>query len=143
MDDNSLPTPAGRSARFAEMASRTERYGLLQDADGYGQASSPCGDMIEFSLRLRGELLQLVTFQVRGCSAMVACGNAVSTLAEGATFDLAWQVGAADIDRLLDSLDPAQYHCAELATAAFLQALADCRRLKREPWKKPYRRHPS
>ena len=71
---------------------------------------------------------------------MVACGNAVSTLAEGTAIDSASQLDASRISSFLESLGDEQYHCAELAMAALLQALADCRRLKREPWKKAYLR---
>jgi nitrogen fixation NifU-like protein len=140
MSDNSPLTFSDHSRRFQEMVSRTDRYGAQEKADGYGQACSACGDMIEFYLQLRAERLQLVTFQVRGCVHMVACGNTVSILSEGRTCKDAWQISAADISGYLQTLAREQYHCAELAVSAFLAALADCQRLRREPWKKMYRR---
>jgi nitrogen fixation protein NifU and related proteins len=140
MSDNSPLTFSDHSRRFQEMVSRTDRYGAQEKADGYGQACSACGDMIEFYLQLRAERLQLVTFQVRGCVHMVACGNTVSILSEGRTCEDAWQISAADISGYLQTLAREQYHCAELAVSAFLAALADCQRLRREPWKKMYRR---
>jgi nitrogen fixation protein NifU and related proteins len=140
MSDDSPRTFSDHSRRFQEMVSRTDRYGAQEKADGYGQACSACGDMIEFYLRLRAERLQLVTFQVRGCVHMVACGNSVSILSEGRSCEEAWQISAADISGYLQTLAREQYHCAELAVSAFLAALADCQRLRREPWKKMYRR---
>jgi nitrogen fixation protein NifU and related proteins len=140
MSDDKPPTFSEHSRRFQEMLSRTDRYGAQKKADGYGQACSTCGDMIEFFLRLRAERLQLVTFQVRGCIHMVACGNTVSILSEGRNCEDAWQINAADVASYLQTLAREQYHCAELAVSAFLAALADCQRLRREPWKKMYRR---
>ena len=122
------------------MVLRTDRYGAMEKADGHGQAKSACGDMIEFFLRRHKEQLQLVTFQVRGCTHMVACGNAVSHLVEGKSLADAWNLTAADIAQYLQTLAREQYHCAELAASALFAALADCQRLDREKWKKMYRR---
>lgn len=140
MSDDNPRTFSEHSRRFQEMVLRTDRNGAQDKADGYGQACSDCGDMIEFFLRLRENRLQLVTFHVRGCVNMVACGNTVSILGEGRSCEDAWRINAADVALYLQTLASAQYHCAELAVNAFRAALADCQRLRREPWKKMYRR---
>lgn len=140
MSDSSPPTFSEHSNRFQEMAARTDRYGAMEKADGHGQASSLCGDKIEFFLRLGAGRLQLVTFQVRGCIHMVACGNSVSHLVEGRTVAEAWQLKASDIIDYLQTLAEEQHHCADLAASALFAALTDCQRLAREPWKKLYRR---
>jgi len=140
MSDSSPPTFSEHSPRFQEMAARADRYGAMEKADGHGQASSACGDKIEFFLRLRGERLQLVTVQVRGCIHMVACGNTVTQLVEGRTVAEAWQLKASDIVDYLETLAKEQQHCAELAANALFSALVDCQRLNREQWKKMYRR---
>lgn len=140
MSDDSPPTFPQHSPQFQEMAARTDRYGAMERADGHGQASSLCGDKIEFFLRLRGEQLQLVTFQVLGCIHMVVCGNTVTHLVEGKTIAEAWQLKARDIIDYLQTLAEEQHHCADLAASALFAALIDCQRLEREQWKKMYRR---
>lgn len=140
ISDTSVPTFAEHSPRYQEMVARTDRYGALEQADGHGQASSHCGDKIDFYLRLRGEQVQLITFQVRGCLHMVACGNTVVSLVEGKTLAEAWQLQARDIIDFLQTLAEEQHHCADLAVRALFAALADGQRLARESWKKRYRR---
>ena len=39
-----------------------------------------------------------------------------------------------------ETLSEENYHCAELAVGAFYMALANCRELQRNSWKKPYQR---
>jgi nitrogen fixation protein NifU and related proteins len=126
------------SPHFQEMVSRIERYGTIDKPDGYGKRTSACGDIIEFFLAVRNDRLQMITFKVGGCANTVACTNTVSLLMEGQTLADAWQLTQEQVIDYLETLAPDQYHCAELAVGAFFNALADCNRRRKEPWKKPY-----
>jgi nitrogen fixation NifU-like protein len=128
------------SPHFQEMISRIDRYGIIDNPDGYGKRTSACGDIIEFFLTVRNERLQMITFKVGGCANTVACGNTVSLLMEGQRLAEAWQLTSEKVINYLETLAPDQYHCAELAVGAFFNALADCNRRQKESWKKPYLR---
>lgn len=123
---------------FKEMASRSDRYGILENPDGYGKRTGDCGDTIEMYLSIRGGMIQMVTFQVNGCHNTVACGNAVTVLMEGRTITDAWQLTPENVATYLQTLPPDHFHCAELAVGAFYNALADINRREKEPWKTPY-----
>lgn len=126
------------SPRFQEMVSRVERYGALENPDGYGKRVGDCGDTIEMYLSVRGGQIQMVTFQVQGCANTVACGNTVSVLMEGRSLTDAWRLNPDNVVAYLESLPPDHFHCAELAVGAFYKALADFNRKEKEAWKKVY-----
>ncbi len=126
------------SETFTRMVSRADRYGILENPDGYGKRTGDCGDTIEMFLSVRGNQVQMVTFQVDGCSNTVACGNTVSILMEGRTVEDCWQLTPDNVIDYLETLPPDHYHCAELAVGAFYKALTDYNRLQNESWKKNY-----
>ena len=113
------------SAKFQKMASRTDRYGILENPDGYGKRTGDCSDTIEIYFFVLEDQIQMLTFQVDGCASTVACGNAVSLLIEGRTINDSWQLTPEDIIEYLENLPPDHYHCAELAVGAFYRALTN------------------
>lgn len=125
---------------FARMATRTERYGMLEKPDGYGERTGGCGDTIEIYLSLRGAQISMVTFQVQGCTNTVACANTVSYLMEGRSLSDAWELTPDNVASYLKTLPKDHYHCAELAVGAFYNALSDASRRSGENWKNAYPR---
>jgi nitrogen fixation NifU-like protein len=69
-----------------------------------------------------------------------ACANTVGELAEGRIVDDAWDITPDDVIAFLETLPPANVHCAELAVGALYLALANYNELKRQSWKKPYQK---
>lgn len=127
------------SLRFLEMAFRTDREGTPPQSDGHGKKTGDCGDSVEIFLTLRGDRIEAVNYLLDGCMHTNAGVNAVACLAEGKTLESAWEIS---VDRVIDflrSLPEDHHHCAELALGTFYLALADCRKLRRTPWKKVYR----
>ncbi len=132
------PVQSSHSENFRKMVSRADRYGILEQPDGYGKRTGDCGDTIEIYFYVLGNRIQMLTFQVDGCSNTVACGNAVSFLIEGRTVSDSWQLTPEDVIEYLETLPPDHYHCAELAVGAFYKALTNYTRRQNEPWKKAY-----
>lgn len=128
----------GYSDRFVQMASNTERYGVLEKPDGYGSRTGDCGDQVEFYLSVRGGQVRMLTFQISGCLNTFACANTVSYLVEGRTITDCWQISPEDVMGFLESLPPDHHHCAELVVGAFYLALNDYNRNLREPWRRDY-----
>ena len=120
------------------MATRVERYGILEKPDGYGKRTGDCGDTIEMYLSIRGGQIKMITFQVQGCTNTVACGNTVSYLMEGRSLAEAWQLTPENVADYLETLPPDHFHCAELAVGAFYNALTNINKREKEPWKDAY-----
>jgi nitrogen fixation protein NifU and related proteins len=126
------------STTFLEMAFATDRMEPLKSPDGEGRHTGDCGDTVSMSLKLRGEAIAQVAFQVQGCLNTVASANAVATLVEGRPIAEAWEMTPERVIEFLETLPRGHHHCAELAVGALYRALADLRGKQREPWRKLY-----
>ncbi len=138
METTTHPSLRDHSKNFQAMVSRAERYGELENPDGYGKRTGDCGDTIEIYLSIQAGQIRMVTFRVDGCSNTVACGNTVSFLMEGRTLSDGWRLTPENVAEYLQTLPPDHFHCAELAVGAFYKALTDYNNRQREPWKNNY-----
>lgn len=138
MDSNENHSFQNHSARYLEMALRTDKRGIAGKADGYGKRTGQCGDTIEFFLTIRKDLIQSISFDADGCLNTLACANTVIHLAEGKPVEEAWEITAENIISFLETLPAEENHCADLAIGAFYLALTNYQELKRAPWKKLY-----
>jgi nitrogen fixation NifU-like protein len=115
--------------------------GLLQGPDGYARLQGTCGDTMEMSVRVDGDLVVGCGFQTDGCGTTVVCGSAATWLATNRTLiEALGAVSSRGILELLGGLPEADVHCAELAAETLRRALADFLSHRNEPWKKGYRK---
>lgn len=115
--------------------------GLLDDPDGYARVTGTCGDTMEMTVRLDGDLVTACGFQTDGCGSTTVCGSAATWLATNRTFvEALGAVNARAILELLGGLPETDAHCAELAAETLRRALADHLANRRSPWKKSYRK---
>lgn len=113
------------STVFTKMVQRTERYGKMDNADGYGSRTGECGDTVEMFLSVDCGRLRRVTFQINGCGHTMACANTVSWLMEGRSLSEAWDITPKNVSDFLETLPSDHFHCAELAVGAFYKALTE------------------
>lgn len=114
--------------------------GELRGADGIGRASIECGDSMQICLRVsQGRILE-ARFMADGCGPVIACGSMATELAKGRTIGEAVALNEGDIIAGLGGLPDGEAHCATLAASTLRQALLDYLALRREPWKRAYRR---
>ena len=128
------------SERFVEMASKSDRLGIIDKADGRAQQTGQCGDTVELFLAVRAGQIRRVTYQISGCLNTVACVNTLAYLVEGRTVADSWEITPENIITFLESLPADHHHCAELVVGTFYKALNDYNLLLREPWRKDYDR---
>ena len=128
------------SKKFITMVRRLDRYGALEQPDGYGSKKGICGDTVEFFLSVHDGIIQMATFELDGCFHTMACANAVTLIAEGSDVADSWEITPESIIDYLETLPEDHYHCAELVIGAFYLALANYHELQRQPWKKSYSR---
>jgi nitrogen fixation NifU-like protein len=73
-----------------------------------------CGDILRLSALIDGNFVLTVAYKVRGCTASIAAGSALTTLIEGKSLTEASLLTAADIESAVGGLPPASQHAAIL-----------------------------
>jgi nitrogen fixation protein NifU and related proteins len=99
--------------------------GYLLNADGRAVGSGSCGDSIEISIRMRGEIITEIGHCPKGCAFTVACASAVCALALGRTRGQALQLQPEDVEHELGGLPEDHRHCARLAVNTLGEAIGD------------------
>ena len=115
--------------------------GELEDADGFAKVSGPCGDSMEIWLKVKDGIIAQVTFLTDGCGTSLASGSMTTELAKGRTLAEARKIAQRDVLDALGGLPKESEHCALLAANTLKEAIKDYLAMKREPWKKDYRKH--
>ncbi|MFC1888985.1 iron-sulfur cluster assembly scaffold protein [Thermodesulfobacteriota bacterium] len=120
-------------------AMNPRNVGVMSDADGYGSTLGACGDDMEIWLRVVKDRIVETKFWTNGCATTIASGSAVSELAKGRDLSGAGAIGQQEVLDALGGLPVDNEHCALLAANALKEAILDCLKNRREPWKKIYR----
>ena len=93
--------------------------------DGYGRKTRECGDTIEFFLNRNGDMLETISYDLKGCLFSHACANTIISLALHKSMKQAQLIKAEDIIGFLKTLPVEEEHCASHALSAFQAALED------------------
>ena len=115
--------------------------GDMEDADGFAKATGSCGDTMEIWLRVNNGAIAGATFMTDGCGTSIASGSMVTELAKGRTITEARGISQKDILNALGGLPEESEHCALLAANTLKAAIRDYLAMKKEPWKRAYRKH--
>ncbi|MCR4440853.1 MAG: iron-sulfur cluster assembly scaffold protein [Peptococcaceae bacterium] len=100
--------------------------GEMDDPDGVGTMGDPsCGDYIKVFLRVKEDRIVDIKFKIAGCPAAVACGSAMTELANGKTIDEACEITDEDILHYLGGLPETKAHCSNLGAGALQRAILD------------------
>jgi nitrogen fixation NifU-like protein len=114
------------SEKVIEHFTNPRNVGVVQDADGVGKVGNPvCGDMMEMSVSIDGDVITDVKFRTFGCGAAIATSSIATELIKGKTIDQALQLTNRAIAEALGGLPPVKMHCSVLAADALKMALAD------------------
>lgn len=73
-----------------------------------------CGDILRLSVRFAGERVAEARYKVRGCTASIAAGSALTELLSGKSRDEMAALTSADIERAVGGLAPESKHAAVL-----------------------------
>ncbi len=111
----------------------------MDNADGFGRVTGPCGDTMEIWLRVEGSVIVMATFGTDGCVPTVASGSQLTELVRGKTIPQALGISQQDVIDALGGLPEAHEHCAILAVNTLREAIRDYLTFKKEPWKRAYR----
>jgi len=129
---------------FSEAAiehSMTPRnLGELEDADGFARVTGPCGDTMNIWLKVKDSAISDTGFMTDGCGTSIASGSMVTELSKGKNIAEAYKISQKDVLDALGGLPEESEHCALLAANTLKAAIRDYTAMKREPWKRAYRK---
>jgi len=115
--------------------------GEIQNADGFGRVTGPCGDTMEIWLKIKNGTVAEANFLTDGCGTTIVSGSIVTELVKGKTIPQALKINQEDVLDALGGLPEDSVHCALLAANTLREALKNCLDFKKEPWKRAYQRH--
>ena len=115
--------------------------GELDDPQGYGKVTGPCGDTLQIYLRIENDRITDARFLTDGCATTIAAGCMACELVIGNTFQEAFKTTQEVILKELGGLPEESIHCALLASNTLKTALTDYLTSKNEPWKRLYKKH--
>ena len=132
MEDTGFPIQGQLSPLASERFIRPRNYGPLEQCDGHARITGPCGDTMDFWLRVRDGRIARVSFTTDGCGPSRAAGSMATELTMGKPLTEAAQIGQADILAALGGLPRDWEHCALLAANTLKSAIADLGKRRRE-----------
>jgi nitrogen fixation NifU-like protein len=98
--------------------------GKLENADGYGRMTGPCGDTMEMFICVDHSTITRCVFFTDGCGTTIACGSIVTELARGKSIDEAKAITQEVILKTCGGLPEEDEHCALLASNTLMEAIA-------------------
>ena len=129
------------SETVIDHAMNPRNVGDMGNADGFGKVTGPCGDTMEIWLKVGDGIVAEATFLTDGCGTSIASGSMVTELVRGKSIPEAQKVTQQDVLNALGGLPEDSLHCALLVANTLKEAIKDYLVLKKEPWKKAYRKH--
>lgn len=100
--------------------------GKINRADGIGLAGDPaCGDYVKVYIKIEGELLVDIKYEVHGCPAAIATTSAFSELVKGRLLEEAELIDTREVMEALGGLPGEKVHCSCMVVDAFHSAVLD------------------
>jgi nitrogen fixation NifU-like protein len=114
--------------------------GDIENADGSARVTGPCGDTMQMWLKVKNGTISDASFMTDGCGTTMATGSMVTEMAMGKSISRAQKISQQDVLTALGGLPQESEHCALLAADTLKEAVRDYLAMKKEPWKRAYKR---
>lgn len=115
--------------------------GAMQGADGFARVTGTCGDTMEIWIKVVNDIVRQATFNTDGCGPSITSGSMVTELARGKSIAETQKTAPSDVLDALGGLPQESEHCALLAINTLKAATREYLAMKREPWKRAYRKY--
>ena len=113
------------SEAFLDHFKNPRNVGELDPPASTVELSNPaCGDILRLSARFNDDRVAEVRYKVRGCTASIASGSALTERMKGKTRAELSAITAADIEAAVGGLIPESKHAAVLCVDAVKQLLS-------------------
>ncbi|OGC41844.1 hypothetical protein A2Y85_03310 [candidate division WOR-3 bacterium RBG_13_43_14] len=113
-------------------------WGIMNDADGYAKITGPCGDTMEFSIKIKNDRITHCTFDTDGCGTTIACASIAAEMTIGKNINEARKINQAALLQYCGGLPDENKHCALLASNTLQKTIDNCLANKQEPWRRLY-----
>jgi nitrogen fixation protein NifU and related proteins len=101
--------------------------GELPGANAVARVENPaCGDVLELSLRVDGQVIGEARFRAQGCVATIACASRLTEMLHGLSLSDALLISRESLVESLGGLPKASHHAAQLSLDALRSALSAC-----------------
>lgn len=100
-------------------------FGKMDNPDGYGKLTGPCGDTIQIFIRVNDAKITDARFITDGCGPSIAAGGMAAELAKGKDLQEARHISQEVILNALDGLPEESAHCTLLASLTLNEAIKD------------------
>jgi len=94
-----------------------------EDISTWHAYEGPCGDTMQFFLKITDNIIKKANFITDGCGATVAAGSQMTLLIKGKSLEFAEKITPEDLDKALKGLPEDHKHCAELAVRTLSRAI--------------------
>ena len=113
------------SETVVELGMNPINLGEIEDTNGFGRITGPCGDTMSIWLKIEEDCIVDAGFTTDGCTTSLASASMATILAKGANIEDARNVSQQDILDALDGLPEENRHCALLASNTLKAAIED------------------
>jgi len=113
------------SETVIDHAMNPRNLGIIQDNNGSASVTGPCGDTMEFWLKVKGNTITDIHFMTDGCGSSIASGSMVTEMAKGKSIDEAVKINQQDVLNALGGLPEESLHCAVLVADTLKAAIRD------------------
>jgi len=112
------------SQKVKEHFMNPRNVGEIEDADGIGEVGNPaCGDIMNFYIKVKDNVLTDVKFKTFGCGAAIAVSSMISEMAKNKTIEEALKITNKDVAESLEGLPQNKLHCSNLGADALRAAI--------------------
>jgi nitrogen fixation NifU-like protein len=113
------------SERLLDHFQNPRNTGQMENPDVLVTQENPvCGDVLELSIRSDHDQIAQIRFRAKGCVPAVACGSAITELAQGKMLAEITNLTRESLIEYVGGLPAASSHAAQLAIDALHQAIA-------------------
>lgn len=114
---------SGYSDKAIEYYITKLNVGEIKNPCTYFEYTGPCGDTMEFYLKIESGLIKDAKFQAIGCAGSYASGSALAEMIKGKKVDEVINISVEDIIKYLQGLPDQKVHCALLAKRTLEKAI--------------------
>lgn len=101
-----------------------KNFGALGDANANARITGPCGDTMEFWLKIENNQISAASFTTDGCENSILCGSVAGYMVQNKPIDVAYALTKNDVLMKIGYELPEEFkHCAVLSVNAIKQAI--------------------
>jgi len=109
---------AGYSDKAIQYYMEKPYMGSLSNADQVSEMTGSCGDTMAVYLKVDGDVVADVRYEVMGCAGAVSAAMAAVDLVKGKQIEEARKLEDGDVFRVLQEIPVKKHHCIQLAVKA-------------------------